>query len=97
MPRHSSQPCRQGLENTEKGMKKLKPADLPSWPRRMGADLASAYMGVSPSLFLLRVKQGKYPQPVKDGRLSLWDRKTLESIVDAQFGKGDTSSAYKSW
>lgn len=59
---------------------------MPDWPARMGEDLASAYLGVSPTTFRARVAGGLYPAPVPDGRRRLWGRRQLDQFVDAQFG-----------
>ena len=54
---------------------------LPYWPRLMGADLASKYVGVSRSSFLSQV--GKiWPRPKRIGRRALYDRVDLDKTVD---------------
>lgn len=58
---------------------------MPDWPARMGEDLASLYLGVSPTTFRERVKAKTYPQPVKEGGRFLWARRQLDRYVDAQF------------
>lgn len=76
---------------------KLKPCDLPDWPRRMGLDLAAAYMGVSPGTFLERVKKRQYPAPIAEGRRTLWDRQRLDQVVDIQSGLGNTAGGNDGW
>lgn len=52
-------------------------------PRRMTRDLAAYYVGVSPTTFDLRVRDGIYPGPHADGR---YDRRALDLAVDRQSG-----------
>lgn len=68
-------------------------ASLPFWPRRLSADLAAAYLGISRSTFLLGVDDGTWPEPIRDGRRTLWDRLALDRIVDGQSGITDLPAA----
>jgi predicted DNA-binding transcriptional regulator AlpA len=63
--------------------RKLHPSDLPGWPRLLSLNLAAAYVGISSSTFLLRVKNGQYPAPWRDGRRRLWDRVVIDNVIDA--------------
>ena len=56
----------------------------------MQAPVAAAYMGVSPSTFHSRVKEGEYPAPIIDGGNRLWDRKRLDELRDIQSGMKET-------
>ena len=56
---------------------------LPHWPRRMQADLAAAYCGVSTTKFRAGVAEGRYPQPYPDGGNRLWYREDLDEALDA--------------
>lgn len=56
--------------------------DLPNWPRLLRADLASAYVGMSKSAFLDAVKKGRWPEPIRQGKITAWDRETLDKWVD---------------
>jgi hypothetical protein len=62
--------------------RRLAPSELPDWPRRMAAQLAAAYIGVSPSKFLAGVKAGRYPAGVEDGGNRLWYRSDLDRWLD---------------
>ena len=59
---------------------------MPNWPARMGEDLAALYVGVSLTTFRERVKQHRYPAPVREGGRIFWSRRQLDGYVDAQFG-----------
>jgi hypothetical protein len=57
--------------------KKLRPAELPAWPRLMGADKAAAYLDVSQgTLFKLQV------QSLRVRGRTMWDRTRLDEYVD---------------
>ena len=58
---------------------------MPNWPRRMQADMAAMYLGISRSKFLEGVG-GKYPKPVKDGGNSLWHIEDLDAAADSLKG-----------
>jgi hypothetical protein len=62
-----------------------RPAVIPAgcWPRRMGADLAAAYVGESSvDSFLRRVRKGEYPKPrIAEGRRLLWLRDDLDAVI----------------
>jgi hypothetical protein len=64
-------------------MRKLAPSEMPHWPRRMGAELAAAYVGVSPTKFLAGVG-GKYPKPFKDDGNTLWYIEDLDDALDRE-------------
>lgn len=57
--------------------RKLSPDALPGWPRRLGLELAAAYLGISPSK-LLEGEGKAYPAAVRDGRRKLWDRQASD-------------------
>jgi predicted DNA-binding transcriptional regulator AlpA len=54
---------------------------------------ASAYIGVSPSLFDEMVKDGRMPQPIRINSRVLWDRLQLDeafaALSDAKDGDND--------
>ena len=70
-------------------------AAMPDWPRRMKADLAAAYCGISQSKFKDGVKARRYPQAVRDGGNVLWYLEDLDEAMDRQKGDevGPASSA----
>lgn len=57
-------------------------ASLPSWPARMTAPVAAAYMGVSPNTF--RTRFGAYSR--REGANVLWARAQLDLLIAEQFG-----------
>jgi len=76
-------------------MRKLAPSEMPYWPRRMGVELAAAYVGVSPTKFLEGVGR-KYPKAFKDGGNSLWYREDLDHAVDVE-KTGGAQSGVNEW
>lgn len=70
---------------------RLKPEQLPDWPRRMSLSLAAAYCGVSPNVFTARVRETAYPKPVRIGGLKVWDRKLLDEALDREVGLAEPS------
>lgn len=62
-------------------------------PRRMRADAASFYLGVSEQTFRDRVKAGVYPPGFLDGSMRLWLRDDLDAMVDRQAGVAWTAGA----
>jgi predicted DNA-binding transcriptional regulator AlpA len=59
---------------------------LPDWPRLMSADLAASYLSISKTTFLQRVGARAFPQPIREGKRVLWDRRRLDLFVDARSG-----------
>ncbi|MBB4316089.1 hypothetical protein [Roseospira marina] len=56
---------------------------LGALPRRMTRELAAYYVGISPTTFDHRVRDGVYPSAHPDGR---YDRRALDLAVDRQSG-----------
>lgn len=52
-------------------------ASLPNWPRLMSIDLAAAYLSRSPTVI-----RDRGPEPKRDGRSVLYDRKDLDRWAD---------------
>ncbi len=70
----------------------MKLAELPHWPRLLSADLAAAYVGVSPNTFR-RAVGSRWPQPIYIGNRTLWDRIALDAAVDREVNaRGSTWS-----
>lgn len=69
-------------------MKKLRPHELPGWPRLLRPEFAAAYLGVTQSTFTTLVKKGIYPAPMRESgfRFVCWDRFALDKIIDAKSG-----------
>ena len=70
---------------------------LPDWPARMKAPAAADYMGVSESAFHARVREGRYPQPVRDGGNTLWRRASLDDWLARERGEVLDTHVRKSW
>lgn len=54
----------------------------PPVPRLLGCDMAAAYLGISERLFDQVKRLADFPQPIKFGRRTLWDRKALDVFID---------------
>lgn len=63
-------------------MPKLRPSQLPGWPRMLSLELAAAYCGVSPSHFEREVEAGEKPPSTRSGTRKLWDRHILDEWLD---------------
>jgi hypothetical protein len=64
---------------------RLKPSELPGWPRWLTEPLAAAYVGVGVALFRGEVKAGKWPPAQRRGKKSgllTWDREALDRASD---------------
>jgi predicted DNA-binding transcriptional regulator AlpA len=57
------------------------PPSLP--PRGLSRVAAAAYIGISPSLFDIMVKDGRMPKPKRINARTVWDRKRLDEAFDA--------------
>jgi len=69
-------------------VKKLRPNELPDWPRLLRPDLAAAYVGVTQATLDTLVREGIYPAPLRENghRFVYWDRIALDRIIDAKSG-----------
>ncbi|MFZ0426334.1 MAG: hypothetical protein WAL80_25940 [Xanthobacteraceae bacterium] len=55
---------------------------LGSWPRRMAAEIAAAYVGESTVEAFLKRVGTEYPNPrIKEGRRQLWLRDDLDQAI----------------
>ncbi len=61
--------------------KNVLPQSLP--PRGLSREEAAAYVGISPSLFDLMVKDGRMPGPKRINSRTVWDRLKLDAAFDA--------------
>ena len=52
-------------------------------PRGLSREQAAAYVGVSPSLFDLLVKDGRMPEPKRINSRAVWDKLALDAAFDA--------------
>jgi predicted DNA-binding transcriptional regulator AlpA len=58
-------------------------------PRGLSREQAAAYVGVSPSLFDILIKDGRMPGPKRINSRVVWDRFKLDAAFEAI---GDTDS-----
>lgn len=52
-------------------------------PRGLSRVEAAAYVGVSPSMFDIMVKDGRMPQPKRINSRTVWDRRQLDEAFEA--------------
>lgn len=52
-------------------------------PRGLSRLEAAGYLGISPSLFDLMVKDGRMPAPKRINARAVWDRKRLDAAFEA--------------
>ncbi|MCC6780594.1 MAG: hypothetical protein IT537_28795 [Hyphomicrobiales bacterium] len=52
-------------------------------PRGLSREQAAAYVGVSPSLFDMLVKDGRMPGPKRINARAVWDRLKLDAAFEA--------------
>jgi predicted DNA-binding transcriptional regulator AlpA len=64
-----------------KKSKDVLPRSLP--PRGLSRAKAAAYVGISPSLFDVMVKDGRMPGPKRINSRAVWDRIQLDLAFDA--------------
>ena len=60
---------------------KVLPQSLP--PRGLSREQAAAYVGISPSLFDILVKDGRMPAPKRVNARTVWDRLQLDAAFAA--------------
>jgi len=64
---------------------RLRPAELPGWPRWLTEELAAAYVGVSLDIFRMEIGRGIWPKAARRGRKggrNTWDRDLLDRASD---------------
>jgi hypothetical protein len=69
--------------------RRLALTQLPNWPRFLNLNEAAAYVGVSPNVFLIEMKQQVWPAPKQRGTkagLATWDRALLDAAADRASG-----------
>jgi hypothetical protein len=72
--------------------RKATAADLPDWPRLLGRDKAAAYLDMSPNML------DTLPLvPVKIGTRRLYDRRSLDRLVDNLSGGAESSLSASQW
>jgi predicted DNA-binding transcriptional regulator AlpA len=60
-------------------------------PRGLSRTDAAAYVGVSPSMFDLMVKDGRMPEPKRINSRVVWDRRQLDNAFEALPGMTETN------
>jgi hypothetical protein len=65
----------------KRGSQSTLPLSLP--PRGLSREEAAAYIGVSPSLFDILVKDGRMPGPKRINSRVIWDRLKLDVAFEA--------------
>jgi predicted DNA-binding transcriptional regulator AlpA len=65
------------------------PLSLP--PRGLSREQAAAYVGISPSLFDMLVKDSRMPEPKRINSRVVWDRLKLDTAFEALADTNDGS------
>ena len=68
----------------KRGSESILPQSLP--PRGLSREQAAAYVGVSPSLFDMMIKDGRMPEPKRINSRVVWDRLKLDLAFEALDG-----------
>lgn len=66
------------------------PRNLP--PRGLSRTESAAYIGVSPSLFDMMVKDGRMPKPKNINSRTVWDIRRLDKFFDELPAEGDVEN-----
>lgn len=72
--------------------KNVLPQSLP--PRGLSREEAAAYVGISPSLFDMLVKDGRMPAPKRINARSVWDRLQLDAAFAALPSNDETANPW---
>jgi predicted DNA-binding transcriptional regulator AlpA len=79
------------MNTMKRGSESLLPLSLP--PRGLSREQAAAYIGVSPSLFDMLIKDCRMPGPKRINSRVVWDRLKLdvafEALADTDGGNAD--------
>lgn len=70
------------------------PPNLP--PRGLSRTEAAAYIGVSPSMFDLMVRDGRMPKPKKVNSRTIWDIRRVDKFFD-ELPSEDEPDPYDEW
>ena len=62
-------------------------------PRGLSRADAAAYVGISPSLFMVMVEDGRMPKPRLANARRIWDRRELDVAIDDLPHDGETPAA----
>ncbi len=72
------------------GPQNILPLSLP--PRGLSREQAAAYVGISPSLFDMLVKDGRMPGPKRINSRVVWDKLKLDAAFEAMAETNDGST-----
>ncbi len=64
-------------------------------PRGLSREQAAAYIGISPSLFDILIKDGRMPGPKRINARVVWDRLKLDAAFEALADTDDTSTNHE--
>jgi predicted DNA-binding transcriptional regulator AlpA len=78
----------------KRGSESILPLSLP--PRGLSREQAAAYVGVSPSLFDMLMKDGRMPGPKRINSRVIWDRRKLDAAFEA-LADTEASSTQNEW
>lgn len=65
-------------------------------PRGLSREQGAAYIGVSPSLFDIMVKDGRLPKPKRINSRTVWDRMKVDAAFEV-LADTDDASADDEW
>lgn len=82
------------MNTMKRGSENPLPLSLP--PRGLSREQAAAYVGVSPSLFDMLIKDGRMPGPKRINSRVVWDRLKLDVAFEA-LADTDASNADDEW
>jgi predicted DNA-binding transcriptional regulator AlpA len=69
------------VDMLKRGAEDILPQSLA--PRGLSREQAAAYIGISPSLFYILVKDGRMPAPKRINARAVWDRLQLDTAFAA--------------
>ena len=72
------------------GTQNVLPQSLP--PRGLSREQAAAYVGISPSLFDMLIRDGRMPVPTRINSRVVWDRLKLDAAFEALANTDDASN-----
>jgi predicted DNA-binding transcriptional regulator AlpA len=81
-----------GQTNTMKrGQEIILPQALP--PRGLSREQAAAYIGISPSLFDMLIRDGRMPGPIRINSRVVWDKLKVDAAFEALADADDNTDA----
>lgn len=74
--------------------RRMKPSEMPGWPRWMPLDLAMAYVGLGETRFHEDITSGKLPRPAQQ-RPDRWDMLELDRYLEQQSTTTGGAAAFR--